>query len=212
MKKSIFLFIVMIVFACNNKNKYKHITIIEGENLNGKKEIKNEEKIEEYENDSIASVMAYQYYCISKKIEKDYDEKNIKKYSSTIGFKLLDEKGKIVNINKYLIPSIKKDIEKDIFQEKNIFDQEIDEDVIVKAIDEQFSSLDGHHIKLQEFIISELNDPDSYEHVSSKFKREKDCLDVVLTFRGKNKFNATITSTIHAKCNLITGEVIDIVE
>lgn len=46
-----------------------------------------------------------------------------------------------------------------------------------------------------EFIKKNLNDPKSYEHVNTKFLLNEDGLfDIIMTFRAKNAFNATMLS------------------
>jgi beta-galactosidase beta subunit len=78
-------------------------------------------------------------------------------------------------------------------------------------IDKQFSPYDGSHRRLEEYVQERMKDPDSYEHVKSEYKAHEDYLEVLLTYRGKNSYNATTTEQVRAKCDLNTGEVLEII-
>jgi hypothetical protein len=78
-------------------------------------------------------------------------------------------------------------------------------------IDKQFHPWDGAHIKTEELVEASMKDPDSYEHVKSEYKVREGYLEVKLTYRGKNSFNATTTEVIRTKCDLQSGEVLEII-
>jgi hypothetical protein len=78
-------------------------------------------------------------------------------------------------------------------------------------IDKQFSPYDGSHRKLEEYVQERMKDPESYEHVKSEYKAREDYLEVLLTYRGKNSYNATTTEQVRAKCDLNTGDVLEII-
>ncbi|MFA5777311.1 MAG: hypothetical protein WC906_02650, partial [Parcubacteria group bacterium] len=80
-----------------------------------------------------------------------------------------------------------------------------------EVIEKQFSSWDGAHIKLSRLIKDSMNDPDSYEHVETKYWDMKDHLIVNATFRGKNAFGGVVKNTVKAKISL-DGENIEILE
>ena len=80
-----------------------------------------------------------------------------------------------------------------------------------EMIEKQFSAWDGSHIKLTRLIKDSMNDPDSYEHVETKYWDMKDHLIVNTTFRGKNAFGGTVKNTVKAKVSL-DGENIEILE
>lgn len=80
-----------------------------------------------------------------------------------------------------------------------------------EMIEKQFSAWDGSHIKLTRLIKDSMNDPDSYEHVETKYWDMKDHLIVNATFRGKNAFGGTVKNTVKAKVSL-DGENIEILE
>jgi len=210
MKKIVLLSLLLFIVSCNENKTYKIVDIVDEETLNGKiirKEIIN---IEEYKNDSIASINAYRSFCLSQKLDKDYAEKNIKNYTKTIDFKLLNEQNEPVISDKYLTNNVKNKIHKEIFESKNIL--ESTKRVASKEeIELQFSSYDGHHIKLEEYVLSRMNNPDSYKHISSEYKVKNGFLDVIITFRGSNSYNAIIINKVQAKCDLITGEIIEVI-
>lgn len=209
MKKSVLLLLLILV-SCNENKTYKVVDIVDEEALNGeiiRKEIVN---IEECKNDSIASIMAYNNFCLGQKLDKDYEEKNIKDYTKIIDFKLLNEQNKTITTDKYLTNDIKNKIFKEIFKSKNIFEQT----KIVASkeeIESQFSSYDGHHIKLEKYVLSRMNNPDSYKHISSEYKVKNGFLDVIITFRGANSYNAIVINRVQAKCDLSSGDIIEII-
>lgn len=80
-----------------------------------------------------------------------------------------------------------------------------------EMIEKQFSAWDGSHIKLTRLIKDSMNDPDSYEHVETKYWDMKDHLIINATFRGKNAFGGVVKNTVKAKVSL-DGENIEILE
>lgn len=80
-----------------------------------------------------------------------------------------------------------------------------------EMIEKQFSAWDGSHIKLSRVIKDSMNDPDSYEHVETKYWDMKDYLIVTTTFRGKNAFGGVVKNTVKAKVSL-DGESIEVLE
>lgn len=75
----------------------------------------------------------------------------------------------------------------------------------------QFSSWDGSHPALTELIKKSMNDPDSYEHVETKFKKEgENRIYVITKFRGKNAFGGKITKTVHAIVDY-NGNVLEVI-
>lgn len=78
-----------------------------------------------------------------------------------------------------------------------------------QMIVEQFSSWDGSHINLTEAIKKNMNDPSSYEHVSTKYFDMGDHLKVVTEFRGTNSFGAKVKNTVIAQVGL-DGHIIEI--
>lgn len=80
-----------------------------------------------------------------------------------------------------------------------------------EQIEKHFSGWDGSHIELTRIIKAGMHDPDSYEHVETKYWDMTDHLVVQTTFRGNNVFGGKVKNSIRAKVSL-TGDVIEIVE
>ena len=76
-----------------------------------------------------------------------------------------------------------------------------------------FSAWDGAHRTLERRVEAQLKDPDSYEHVATRFSgTEENPTRITMTFRAKNSFGAVVTSTATAQggpgCS-VTGLVIE---
>lgn len=72
------------------------------------------------------------------------------------------------------------------------------------------SSWDGSHTKLKRLIKENMNDPDSFEHVETLYKLYLGYAIVVMKFRGKNAFNATIVNSVTAKVSLEDCSVLEV--
>lgn len=153
------LMFVSVFFSCNDSLKtYTRIKIVEEENINGLKEKKEIKKVEEYQNDSIASIKTYTYYCLSVKMDDDYAKKNIKDYDKTIGYKLLDDENNVILTKKYLTDKTKKKIETEIFKRDNVFKNSTlyintDENVNVCVISKDFIKQDLQNPSTADFSI-----------------------------------------------------------
>lgn len=66
-------------------------------------------------------------------------------------------------------------------------------------VDAQFSAWDGSHRGVTAYIKEHMNDPDSYEHVSTRFVDKGDFITVMTQFRGKNAFGGKVLNTAVAK-------------
>lgn len=80
-----------------------------------------------------------------------------------------------------------------------------------KLINDQFSSWDGSHRGLTKLIKDNMNDPDSYEHIETRFKDEGDYIFVITKFRGNNAFGGKVINSVSAKVDF-NGNVIEIVD
>lgn len=78
-------------------------------------------------------------------------------------------------------------------------------------IEKQFSSWDGSHRNLEKLIKQNMNDPDSYEHVETKYWDMDDHLVVMTTFRGKNAFGGVVKNFIKAKVDM-NGNIIEVID
>lgn len=81
-----------------------------------------------------------------------------------------------------------------------------------KPLSSQFNPWDGSHINLTEHIKNSMHDPDSYEHVETKYWEVGSGVIVVLTeFRGKNSFGAKVKQSIKAEVDL-EGNILKVFE
>lgn len=64
-----------------------------------------------------------------------------------------------------------------------------------KKLEAQFSGYDGSHYKFERMIKQAMNDPDSYDHVETKYIDKGSYIRVFCTFRGKNAFGGTVKNT-----------------
>ncbi|HUM52138.1 MAG TPA: hypothetical protein PK431_09995 [Chitinophagales bacterium] len=79
-----------------------------------------------------------------------------------------------------------------------------------EKIEKLFSPWDGSHIELTRYIKKNMNDPDSYEHIETRFGDQGDYILVVTKFRGKNAFGGKVINTVTAKVDF-DGNVLEIV-
>lgn len=79
----------------------------------------------------------------------------------------------------------------------------------MEKIKRQFSTWDGSHRSIEEYIKSVMNDPNSYEHVETRYVDFGEYLLVQTTFRGKNAYGGVVKNTVKAKVDL-DGKVLDI--
>jgi hypothetical protein len=80
-----------------------------------------------------------------------------------------------------------------------------------KAIKLQFSSWSGAHRKLEKMIKENMNDKNSYEHVSTNYFDMGDHLIVNSTYRGKNSYGAVVKGFVKAKIS-IEGDILSILD
>ncbi|MCA8830570.1 hypothetical protein [Hymenobacter pini] len=78
-----------------------------------------------------------------------------------------------------------------------------------EEIEAQFSAYDGSHRGVERLIKERMNDPDSYEHVATRYVDKGDHLAVLTQFRGKNAFGAKVLNTATAKVDL-SGNVLSL--
>ncbi|MFC0445353.1 hypothetical protein ACFOD1_07535 [Pseudidiomarina halophila] len=80
-----------------------------------------------------------------------------------------------------------------------------------ERIRKQFSAWDGAHYGLEKVIKKAMHNPDSYEHVETKFGDRGDHLIVQTVYRGSNAFGGIVTNSVTAKVSL-NGTVLEIIE
>ncbi|WP_198424758.1 SHOCT domain-containing protein [Spirosoma endbachense] len=72
-----------------------------------------------------------------------------------------------------------------------------------------FSGWDGSHRQLEKAIKESMNDPDSYEHVETRFKDNGSTIYVLTKFRGKNAFGGKIVNYAEGNIDGNDGHLID---
>jgi RNA polymerase subunit RPABC4/transcription elongation factor Spt4 len=77
-------------------------------------------------------------------------------------------------------------------------------------ISQGFSGMDGSHRELTRKIKAALRDPNSYEHIETKYKDNGDNLTIVTSYRAKNGFGGMNSEMVVARAS-IDGKVIEIV-
>lgn len=79
-----------------------------------------------------------------------------------------------------------------------------------KQIETQFSAWDGSHRGIEKVVKDAMNDPDSYDHVETRYIDRGDYLIVITSFRGKNAFGGVVKNTVRAKVDM-NGNVLQII-
>lgn len=108
-----------------------------------------------------------------------------------------------------------KDWEESVRQEQNRQEQRERERIANKPptreeqIESGFSFWDGSHIELKKEVKKRMHNPDSFDHVETRYGDYDDYLFVTMKFRGTNAFGAVVTHTATAHCD-IDGDVIEI--
>lgn len=77
-------------------------------------------------------------------------------------------------------------------------------------VESQFSSWDGSHRGLTDLIKKSMNDPDSYEHIETRFRDDGDNIYVITKFRGANAFGGKVINTVTARVDF-SGNVIEVI-
>lgn len=72
----------------------------------------------------------------------------------------------------------------------------------LQKIKAQFSAWNGANRPVQDAIKAKMNDPDSYEHVSTNYVDKGKFIAVMTKFRGKNAFGGLVLNTAVAKVDL----------
>lgn len=62
-------------------------------------------------------------------------------------------------------------------------------------IEAQFSGYSGAHRNFERLIKKSMNDPDSYDHVETRYTDKGDYIRIYMTFRGRNAFGGMVMNT-----------------
>ena len=84
------------------------------------------------------------------------------------------------------------------------------ESYIKKFENNCFSGYSGANHNLVSITKDAMHNPDSFEHVKTSYKVKNDYSIVEMTYRGKNKLNATVRNTTTAKIRLKDFEVLKV--
>jgi hypothetical protein len=79
-----------------------------------------------------------------------------------------------------------------------------------ETIKRQFSSWDGSHRTLTKVIKDRMKDPDSYEHIETRYRDDGNSIIVITRYRGANSFGGKVVNTMTARVD-IDGNVIEII-
>lgn len=71
-----------------------------------------------------------------------------------------------------------------------------------QQIKRQFSAWDGAHINLEMLIEENLKDPDSYQHIETRYRDNGDSILVTTKYRAKNSFGGYVVNTVVATYDL----------
>lgn len=71
-----------------------------------------------------------------------------------------------------------------------------------QKIDAQFSGWDGAHRSLERSVKAGLKDPDSYQHIESRYGDKGDYILVRMEFRAKNSFGGYVVNVAEGKYDL----------
>jgi len=79
-----------------------------------------------------------------------------------------------------------------------------------KLIESQFSAWDGSHINLNRILKTSLHDPDSFDHVKTRYWDYDTFIIIQTKYRANNAFGTKVLGSIKAKADL-NGNIIEII-
>lgn len=74
-------------------------------------------------------------------------------------------------------------------------------------IDSYFSKWDGSNYDLVSVVKQSMNDPKSFEHIETRYRDNGNSYTIVMSFRGKNAFNALVVQTVTADLDKTTRQI-----
>lgn len=75
-----------------------------------------------------------------------------------------------------------------------------------KWVDDLFSPWDGSCRDLVQLVKDNMNDPDSFKHVETRYSNnEDDSVTIIMKYRGKNGFGGVVTEYVEAKVDYTTN-------
>ncbi|WP_052731139.1 SHOCT domain-containing protein [Spirosoma radiotolerans] len=76
-------------------------------------------------------------------------------------------------------------------------------------VESLFSAYDGSHPQLEKAVKSAMKNPDSYEHVETRFRDDGSTIYVITTFRGTNSFGGVVPQRADATISGDDGHIIE---
>lgn len=74
------------------------------------------------------------------------------------------------------------------------------------------SAWDGSHPEMSREVKAMLNDPESFDHIETRYIDRGNEIDLIMKFKGTNKLGGVVTNTakatINKDCNLVAGPII----
>lgn len=83
-------------------------------------------------------------------------------------------------------------------------------EIRINDIEKQFSMWSGAHRGLEKMVEKSLNDPDSYEHIETRYTDMGDHIWLNMKYRARNQFGGMVTGQVIAKSD-INGNVFEII-
>ncbi|MFT7373422.1 MAG: hypothetical protein ACI9T9_002122, partial [Oleiphilaceae bacterium] len=78
-----------------------------------------------------------------------------------------------------------------------------------KIVEANFSSWDNSSDSLVRYVKSTMHNPNSFEHVSTKYQDLGDYISISMTYLGSNAFGGTVTDYVSAKID-IDGDILEV--
>ncbi|QEY15490.1 zinc ribbon domain-containing protein [Cellvibrio sp. KY-GH-1] len=71
-----------------------------------------------------------------------------------------------------------------------------------ETVEKAFSPWDGSHRQLEAYVKKNLKDPDSYEHIETRYSDKGDTVTISMKYRAKNSFGGYAVENIIATAKL----------
>jgi hypothetical protein len=79
-----------------------------------------------------------------------------------------------------------------------------------EIIEKQFSAYDGSHRQLSSFIKKNCRNPESYEHIETRFRDDGNSIYVTTKYRAENGFGGMNIETLSARVDF-EGNILEII-
>lgn len=75
------------------------------------------------------------------------------------------------------------------------------------SVDDYFSNWDGSNRELVSIVKKGMKDPSSFEHIETRYRDNGNSYTIIMSFRGKNSFNALVVQTVTADIDKQTRQI-----